>query len=461
MSFDNDASYIIDSVKVCKLWNKYNINCKFEKDINIFIGINGSYKTTFIKLINNLLTLDFIKLIDVEFESIELKLRKGRLRQCIIFSVSMDNYNEKQYTFEIVGFDKISLTEHELKLYGKNIFEGNDIDNDDYENLYMVDDSSSSSILRSQYCKLKNELSKYINVDYLNVNRYSIIRQRNFYFDRDSNTIDKEIRKLVEQFIRYQSEMKTQINDLSNEFLKKAFEMLLKENKFSGKLSLKLEDISSYKDFLLRMSKDNTFRGVNFADSISVIDEVKSILQNFDKSRSKQKVSNREFFDGLNPEQHFKVLTYLTFSSKLQSLYALYNETEKRKLSTEEPKNIFLTICNEFLKSNMFPDKKLVIMNDGSLRLQILEGHTVGLTKLSSGEKQLLILLLRTLLQRGKTGVYITDEPELSLHILWQEKLISALTKINPNIQLVLATHSPDIVAQYDNKIKQMEDILK
>ena len=106
-------------------------------------------------------------------------------------------------------------------------------------------------------------------------------------------------------------------------------------------------------------------------------------------------------------------------------------------------------------------DKKLVIADDGSLMLQIDEGKRVHLNKLSSGEKQLIILLLSALLQKGKRGIYITDEPELSLHISWQEKLINALHKINPNIQLIIATHSPDIVAKYENKIKRMEGILK
>ena len=92
--------------------------------------------------------------------------------------------------------------------------------------------------------------------------------------------------------------------------------------------------------------------------------------------------------------------------------------------------------------------------------LQIDESHIVDLRSLSSGEKQLLILLLRTLLQKNKKGVYITDEPELSLHINWQEKLIDALKKINSNIQLILATHSPDIVSKFNNNIIQMEDIL-
>ena len=61
---------------------------------------------------------------------------------------------------------------------------------------------------------------------------------------------------------------------------------------------------------------------------------------------------------------------------------------------------------------------------------------------LSSGEKQLLILLTQTLLQEKQPFIYIADEPELSLHIEWQHKIISAIKELNPNVQIIAATHS-------------------
>jgi predicted ATPase len=79
---------------------------------------------------------------------------------------------------------------------------------------------------------------------------------------------------------------------------------------------------------------------------------------------------------------------------------------------------------------------------------------------LSSGEKQLLILLSEALLQRQTPTVFITDEPEISLHVHWQEKLVSSLRRLNENAQIIAATHSPDIVgAMYDRAI-DMETIL-
>lgn len=66
--------------------------------------------------------------------------------------------------------------------------------------------------------------------------------------------------------------------------------------------------------------------------------------------------------------------------------------------------------------------------------------------KLSSGERQMLIILLTVLVQEGKPFVLFLDEPEISLHFEWQERLISIIRELNPRTQLVLTTHSPAII---------------
>jgi len=65
---------------------------------------------------------------------------------------------------------------------------------------------------------------------------------------------------------------------------------------------------------------------------------------------------------------------------------------------------------------------------------------------LSSGEKHLVRILLESLSAQG--NCIIIDEPELSLHIDWQRELVSAMQTVNPQLQMVLATHSPDIMAE-------------
>lgn len=66
--------------------------------------------------------------------------------------------------------------------------------------------------------------------------------------------------------------------------------------------------------------------------------------------------------------------------------------------------------------------------------------------KLSSGEKQLLVILLTVLVQDKQPCVLLMDEPEVSLHIEWQQRIIEIIREMNPYAQLILTTHSPAMV---------------
>lgn len=73
----------------------------------------------------------------------------------------------------------------------------------------------------------------------------------------------------------------------------------------------------------------------------------------------------------------------------------------------------------------------------------IFEPTNVKVDDLSSGEKQLLVLFLATFLQKEQETFLLLDEPETSLHTLWQENLFTDLLLINPNCQLIVVTHAP------------------
>ncbi|MCF0187567.1 MAG: ATP-binding protein, partial [Bacteroidaceae bacterium] len=83
-------------------------------------------------------------------------------------------------------------------------------------------------------------------------------------------------------------------------------------------------------------------------------------------------------------------------------------------------------------------------------------------TLLSSGEKQLLLILIKVFLQEKQPAIMMMDEPELSLHICWQQSLIEAIRRINPNCQLIITTHSPSILSKgWSDKVVYMQDIVR
>ena len=80
--------------------------------------------------------------------------------------------------------------------------------------------------------------------------------------------------------------------------------------------------------------------------------------------------------------------------------------------------------------------------------------------QLSSGEKQILLILLTVLVQDFEHYVLLMDEPEASLHIEWQQKLISTIRELNPNVQLILTTHSPAVIMEgWLDTVTEVSDI--
>ena len=87
-------------------------------------------------------------------------------------------------------------------------------------------------------------------------------------------------------------------------------------------------------------------------------------------------------------------------------------------------------------------------------------GEPIDLKVLSSGEKQMLTILLAVYLENGEHYVLFMDEPEVSLHVEWQKKLIGIIRQLNPNVQIILSTHSPAMIMDgWMDKVTEVSEI--
>ena len=133
-----------------------------------------------------------------------------------------------------------------------------------------------------------------------------------------------------------------------------------------------------------------------------------------------------------------------------------YSITKSELDKINERKNLFVSLVNE-----CFVETGKELSND-STKLVFIKDNAIGIypKELSSGEKQLLIILLTVLLERGEEYILMLDEPEISMHISWQYKLIDMILQLNPNVQIILTTHSPMIFSDvWGDKAIHMEDI--
>lgn len=125
------------------------------------------------------------------------------------------------------------------------------------------------------------------------------------------------------------------------------------------------------------------------------------------------------------------------------------------QIRVKERINKLLAIINGLFKET---GKKIEI--DGNKFIIYSDGDVLPLVSLSSGEKQLLLILLMVFLTDEKDSVILIDEPENSLDISWQYKLINLLTDLNPNAQFFITTHSPSIFGDgWGDRIIYLEDV--
>ena len=121
-----------------------------------------------------------------------------------------------------------------------------------------------------------------------------------------------------------------------------------------------------------------------------------------------------------------------------------------------QPKARFQDIVDE-----LFEDTgKKVIRTENEIRFALTTGETLQPYNLSSGEKQMLNILMTVLVEDCQPYVLFMDEPEVSLHIEWQKRLIDLILDLNPNVQIILTTHSPAVIMNgWLDNVTEVSDI--
>ena len=116
-------------------------------------------------------------------------------------------------------------------------------------------------------------------------------------------------------------------------------------------------------------------------------------------------------------------------------------EGHRKAAEVSYPKRRFQDLTDELFSET---GKKIIRSKNEIVFDQ--EGRELLPYRLSSGEKQMLVILLTVLVQDKRPCVLLMDEPEVSLHIEWQQRIISIIREMNPHAQIILTTHSPAMI---------------
>lgn len=428
----------IKELIIKKLYDHYDYDVEFNDDITIIYGLNGSGKTTILNILDAMISGKLLKLNKYNFESIILKYVESDELRAVSLYRGKKSYIEFDGRRETIHWIPEYITPKIKKLYMKEKF---------YE--------------RHDFLK---EYSKKFKRIYLPLDR----------------AIDKEEQKNreeVEVFEPFEtvSEFKP-IEQVAEIIRKKCLDVELKISILNNEYRNK-----TLREILMNyIRKNNNSNFMEFMESkqkaIDNIRHIKSSYVNFLKTLGLLNEEEEKEFDNIvnflikNIKSYKQgklnmknIENFLSFTSKLDEFYRLESivkyadvlEIEKRNY--RRPLTLFIQTLNEFFKKGSNDNKEFFI-NNSELCLKSKYDANISIEQLSSGERQLVILFtyLIFMVNSDDEAIFIVDEPELSLHMLWQRIYIDKIHAVAPNVQIVFATHSPEIISHYSDKLIEL-----
>lgn len=191
------------------------------------------------------------------------------------------------------------------------------------------------------------------------------------------------------------------------------------------------------------------------------VSEVALLLNRLTQVEVKSKSLARYEFTPALPTAEFKKALQARARAKRDlaaKLLKPYVDSLEGRLTALEPiyqlVDTFVSVINEFLS-----DKALSFRLSNGFTIKNRLSRHLGAPELSSGEQQLLLLFCYVLIARDQPSVFIVDEPEISLNVKWQRKLVQSLLDITEGtqIQFVLASHSMELLAQHRSRVVKLE----
>ena len=139
----------------------------------------------------------------------------------------------------------------------------------------------------------------------------------------------------------------------------------------------------------------------------------------------------------------------------IETLQSGEADTAEKAQQISQPKKHFQDILDDLFTET----GKKIIRSENEIKFSSL-GEVLAPYQLSSGEKQILVILLTVLVEDNESYVLFMDEPEVSLHIEWQKRLIDLILELNPNVQIILTTHSPAVIMNgWIDRVTEVTDI--
>jgi predicted ATP-binding protein involved in virulence len=395
----------IRRIKITGLFKYLNYDIPFNSGVNILHGVNGKGKTTILNILTNILNGDLKKFYQLSFHE-------------IVVSFTDDDFMRIYRTQEKKG----SIIYFDYKI-GNDLFEKKDVRKSNSTEALNRKIGLSPLLLPAQRVSLQEAHN----------HEYEYMRNRMMY--------EKRYREAEQDIFQPDTKM-INISNVKEQLIEKARRFTFHVNQIFSRLDNKL-----FESFFLQVFSNETPINLNKEETIEIIAEIKKLkdgyLHKYSGSSNTSKI-----LDNLENS----LVGSSQINNETISFLKLYKKNiENKKKSIEsylEPFNSFEKIINE-----LFEGKKVSIKLDSTIK-SIFSINTQGkdqieIGHLSSGEKNLILIFYHFLFELKKDTFFMIDEPELSLHIDWQYHIIRYFKEYSNQNQILIVTHSPDILQGY------------
>ena len=379
---------------------KKPLHCKLDRQLNVFYGLNGSGKTSLIKILHSAMSGDPSSIQNVPFSSATVKIYSIDYGK--IFTRTITRGEERRpHEIEVPS-------EIESRLEVKEFVQIKSV-KESYPKLEWTEEPQ---VQESEETKTTHWRHRYLPTTRLHVVEGMALPYPTRLLGTEQLFTEEQLDAVFAESVerlwsRYSSDLLVAVRRAQEEGLARILESILaptEQTRKDGTITPDAKEAyACLKKFIQRQGS-------------------RILLGNY---RTFQKRYNKE------PNFQLMVADIHNVESEIQQVM-----TPRDKLQS--------------LIERIYTGGKHIDFGDRSITVKDAQGSSISLASLSSGEKHLMRILVETLLAEASS--IMINEPEISMHIDWQRDLLATMNTLNPHAQLIVATHSPEIMANVPDK---------